>query len=101
VVRPFAETELSWWIESLRERLGRDIQLKELASDDEARAFWQHKGWPDITVNVTFFAMKAFAENFEAIEPILAKQQCTAEHILGRPTRTYLDWVADNIAAFL
>jgi uncharacterized protein YbjT (DUF2867 family) len=50
------------------------------------------------------FMPERIAENTLGIlgEPTAAEQQVSpdVEHVLGRPARSYADWVASNVAAF-
>jgi uncharacterized protein YbjT (DUF2867 family) len=84
----------------LGQALGRELHLEALPSEAAARAFWKEQGWPDDTIEVTFYAEKTFAAHLEQMRGIIAEQEKTAAQILGRPIRTFSDWLAEHAEEF-
>ena len=80
--------------------LGRDVPWRPFPSEDVARARWRQQGWPEDTIEVTLWATQALAAHLEGTMPVLAEQEQTAALLLGRPTRTFAEWLDDHLAAF-
>lgn len=57
----------------------------------QAVSYWQSKGWPEVTIGVTLFAMRAFRDASDATRQVVASQMATAEKLLGRRPRTFSD----------
>lgn len=82
------------------ERLGREVRLTELPTAEAARDRWRGQGWPDVTIDVTLYAMQAFAESPAAVAAIRRQEELAAV-LLGRPPLTFADWLTGNLSAFL
>lgn len=84
----------------LSEVIGRPVQLVELETADDARERWREQGWPDITIETTLWIAARYAADLDRNLTAVAGQQGTAQRILGRPTRTFADWLATHSASF-
>lgn len=80
----------------LNEVMGRRHRLVPLANEQEARYYWRSRGWPDITIGVTLYAMQAFQQASEATRQAVDSQISTAAKLLGRAPRTFTDWIRDH-----
>ena len=80
-------------IRSLNRQVGLDLTLEALPDEHEARFFWQQRGWPDVTIEVTLYAMQALAHPTPEARQAIRGQIVTAQSILGRPPRTFDDWL--------
>jgi nucleoside-diphosphate-sugar epimerase len=85
---------------TLAELLGRPVPIQAIDSDDQAHQLWTAEGWPDVTIEVTLFAERYFAEHLDQVEPVIAAQTHTTEDLLGRPVRSFRDWATDNLNHF-
>lgn len=74
--------------------------LDPLTSEEQARAHWREQGWPETTIDVTLYAMRAFEQASAVTTDAIAAQIDTAARVLGRPPRTFLDWLEDHAACF-
>ncbi|APU16148.1 MULTISPECIES: NAD(P)H-binding protein [Actinoalloteichus] len=74
------------------EVLGRPTRFEELAVA-QAREQMVAQGWP---VDVVDGIFAAHAETITSVEKI----ESTVSDIVGRPARTYREWVADHVADF-
>lgn len=86
-------------IRSIATALGRDIATADLAPD-ESRAIWQRRGWPDGAIDVTLYALEEYGARFAELVQWTLDQRPTVHDIIGRPLRTYDDWVRENIDHF-
>ncbi|MFF3015691.1 SDR family oxidoreductase [Streptomyces sp. NPDC057939] len=84
---------------SVAAALGRDIATVEL-TPDESRAIWQRRGWPEGAIDVTLYALEEYGARFAELARWTAEQRPSVEEIIGRPMRTYDDWVRENIDLF-
>lgn len=87
-------------LERIETLTGTRARLEPLRGQDEARAHWRAGGWPDVTIDVTLYAMDAFRHASKETRAAVDLQITTAETLLGRRTRTFGDWLQDNDAAF-
>ena len=85
----------------LGEVIGRPVRLAELETEDDARECWREQGWPEVTIETTLWIARHYAANLDRNLMALTGQQETAQRILGRPTRTFADWLATHSACFL
>lgn len=79
---------------------GKPVHLAELPTPEAARAAWTADGWPEVTIDVTLYAMNAFSADARTTIPVLHQQADLARSLLGRRPRSFADWLPDNIAAF-
>ena len=79
-------------VEIIGDVVGRDLQYQEVPPDAVARGMIQ-RGLPEPFVRAL---MARYAR--EVGRPALVTDE--VERILGRPARTFGDWVTDNVAAF-
>ncbi|MFJ3840695.1 SDR family oxidoreductase [Streptomyces sp. NPDC090054] len=86
-------------VRSITSALGRDIDAVELAPD-ESRAIWRHRGWPGGAIDVTLYALEEYGARFAELARWTADQRPSVEDIIGRPMRTYDEWVRENIDSF-
>lgn len=86
-------------IRSIATALGRDIGTVELAAE-ESRAIWRRRGWPDGAIAVTLYALEEYGARFDELVQWTVDQRPSVQEIIGRPMRTYDDWVKENIDAF-
>lgn len=84
----------------VNEVLGTDLRLEAIADQDDARRFWRGQGWPEVTIDVTLYAMQAFHRLSDETRGAIDAQITTAEALLGRRPRTFHDWVTAH-ASFL
>lgn len=84
----------------LEQALGERIGLDALTDENEARRYWRSQGWPDVTIDVTLFAMRTFADRPDTMPETVTAQMNTAQHVLGRPARSFADWVAQQLGQF-
>lgn len=80
--------------------IGRPVRLAELGTEDVARERWREHGWPDVTIETTLWIARQYAANLDQNLAVIAGQRETAQRILGRPTRTFADWLAAHSACF-
>lgn len=74
-------------VRTLSRVLGRELRFEELTVDG-ARALWLGQGMPEEAVD------------WLLQDPVDVPVGPTAEHITGRPARTFAEWVADHRADF-
>ncbi|WP_210583238.1 SDR family oxidoreductase [Streptomyces sp. GESEQ-35] len=86
-------------IRSIATALGRDIDTVDLAAD-ESRAIWRRRGWPDGAIDVTLYALEEYGARFDELVQWTLDQRPSVQDIIGRPLRTYHDWVSENIDSF-
>ncbi|MBX9427461.1 SDR family oxidoreductase [Streptomyces lateritius] len=86
-------------IQSIATALGRDIDTVDLAAD-ESRAIWRRRGWPDGAIDVTLYALEEYGARFAELVQWTLDQRPSVQDIIGRPLRTYDDWVSENIDSF-
>jgi uncharacterized protein YbjT (DUF2867 family) len=79
---------------------GSPVRLRELTSPEQARQAWAADGWPDITIDVTLYAMNAFSANAGTTIPVIEQQISRARSLLGRRPNSFADWLAGNVTAF-
>lgn len=84
-------------LDSINELLDARLRLEPLRSEDEARAHWRSHGWPHDTIAVTLYAMQAFRNASATTRDAVHSQIATAERLLGRPPRTFRDWLTDHL----
>ncbi|MEV4946501.1 NAD(P)H-binding protein [Streptomyces sp. NPDC053755] len=86
-------------IKSIAAALGRDIGTVDLAAD-ESRANWRRRGWPDGAIDVTLYALEEYGARFAELLQWTLDQRPSVRDIIGRPPRTFDDWVSENIDSF-
>ncbi|WP_432010604.1 SDR family oxidoreductase [Streptomyces cucumeris] len=86
-------------IRSIATALGRDIDTVDLTAD-ESRAIWRGRGWPEGAIDVTLYALEEYGARFDELVQWTADQRPSVRDIIGRPPRTYDDWVSENIDSF-
>ncbi|MBN6057264.1 NAD(P)H-binding protein [Nonomuraea sp. RK-328] len=86
-------------VRSIAAALGRDIDAVEL-SPDESRTIWKSLGWPDGAIDVTLYALEEYGARYAELVQWTLDQRPTVRDIIGRPLRTYDDWVRENIDVF-
>ncbi|MGX1806456.1 SDR family oxidoreductase [Nocardia sp. NPDC055321] len=86
-------------VRDIADVLGRDITAVEL-TPRESRAAWRARGWPDDGIDVTLFALQEYGVHFDELTRWTAEQRPTVPELIGRPMRTYRDWVAEHAALF-
>ncbi|MFG2285925.1 SDR family oxidoreductase [Streptomyces sp. NPDC048595] len=86
-------------IQSIATALQRDIDTVELTADG-SRAVWQRLGLPDGTIEVTLYALEEYGARFAELVQWTRDQRPSVQDIIGRPLRTYDDWVREHIGLF-
>lgn len=86
--------------DAVNDVLAGTARLETLADEETARRHWRERGWPEVTVDVTLFAMTAFAAQADSMRTLLAPQLDATARILGRPPRTFRDWLARHAGEF-
>ncbi|MFF5129341.1 SDR family oxidoreductase [Streptomyces syringium] len=86
-------------IRSIAAALGRDIGAVDLTAD-ESRAIWRRLDWPDGAIDVTLYALEEYGARFAELVQWTLDQRPSVHDIIGRPLRTYDDWVGENIDSF-
>ncbi|MEG3627226.1 SDR family oxidoreductase [Streptomyces poriticola] len=86
-------------IRSIAAALGRDIGTVDLAPD-QGRANWRRLGWPDGAIDVTLYALEEYGTHYAELLQWTLDQRPSVQDIIGRPLRTYDDWVSENIDSF-
>ncbi|MFH0520957.1 SDR family oxidoreductase [Streptomyces sp. M41] len=86
-------------VRSIAAALKRDIDTVELTAD-ESRAVWQARGWPDGTIDVTLYALEEYGTHFTELLQWTRDQKPSVQDIIGRPLRTYDDWIREHIGLF-
>lgn len=86
-------------IRSIAAALGRDVDTVDLAAD-ESRAKWRRLGWSDGAIDVTLYALEQYGTHFAELVQWTLDQRPSVQDIIGRPLRTYDDWVRENIDSF-
>lgn len=79
-------------VATLARALGREIRLVEL-TEEQARQQWKEAGYDDELVELLVAWQQRPPSEAGRIDPALPT-------ILGRPARTFEDWVADHLDAF-
>ncbi len=77
---------------TLGEALGRDIQLIEL-TESQAREQWRDQGFPDDVIDFFVWAHGNTPPEGYTVTP-------TVKQVIGRPPRTFSQWVTEHIDAF-
>jgi hypothetical protein len=75
-------------------------RLQELTTAEAARRAWVGDGWPEVTVDVTLYAMSTFAANAHTAVPVIERQIDLARSLLGRGPRSFADWLSSHVDAF-
>lgn len=86
-------------VRSIAAALGRDIGTVDLKAD-ESRAIWRRRGWPDGAIDVTLYALEKYGTDYAELLRWTLDQRPSVQDIIGRPLRTYDDWVSENIDCF-
>ncbi|QOV33337.1 NAD(P)H-binding protein [Streptomyces ferrugineus] len=86
-------------VRSIATALGRDIDTVDLAPD-QSRAIWRRLGWPDGAIDVTLYALEEYGAHFAELVQWTLDQRPSVQDIIGRPLRTYDDWVSENVDSF-
>ncbi|WP_051774216.1 SDR family oxidoreductase [Streptomyces sp. NRRL S-237] len=86
-------------VRSIGAALGRDIGTVDLAPDD-CRAVWRGLGWPEGAIDVTLYALEAYGARYAELLRWTLDQRPAVQEVIGRPLRTYDEWVRENIDAF-
>ncbi|MFJ8546911.1 SDR family oxidoreductase [Streptomyces sp. AC627_RSS907] len=86
-------------IRSIATALKRGIDTVELTAD-ESRVAWQRLGWPDGAIDVTLYALEEYGTRFAELVQWTRDQRPSVQDIIGRPLRTYDDWVREHIDLF-
>ncbi|MFJ3828915.1 SDR family oxidoreductase [Streptomyces sp. NPDC090046] len=86
-------------VRSIAAALGRDIGTVDLAPDD-GRAVWRGLGWPEGAIEVTLYALAEYGARYPELLRWTLDQRPSVQDIIGRPPRTYDDWVRENIGSF-
>jgi uncharacterized protein YbjT (DUF2867 family) len=76
----------------ISDAIGKPVRLEEL-SPDEARRQWREEGWPAETIEVTLWAQAQFLAHPLPPGPAI-------ERVLGRPARTFAQWLDRHRDAF-
>ncbi|MFG2296865.1 SDR family oxidoreductase [Streptomyces sp. NPDC048603] len=86
-------------VRSIATALGRDITAVESAPD-ESRMTWRRRGWPEGAIDVTLYALEEYGARFAELTQWTLGQRPTVQDVIGRPLRSYDDWVRENIDCF-
>ncbi|MGW3326426.1 hypothetical protein [Streptomyces virginiae] len=86
-------------IRSIGAALGRDIGTVDLAPDG-CRALWRDLGRPEGAIDVTLFALEVHGARYAELLRWTLGQRPSVQEVIGRPLRTYDEWVRENIDAF-
>lgn len=87
--RPVSRAEM---LRTIGQRIGREIRLEELRPD-QARALWRAEGWPEEDIEHTLAVLEYFATHDEPADH-------TIDRLLGRPPRSFAEWVAEHAGLF-
>ncbi|MFJ6050664.1 SDR family oxidoreductase [Streptomyces sp. NPDC092307] len=86
-------------IRSIGAALGRDLGTVDL-TPDECRAVWRGLGWPEGAIDVTLFALEVYGARYAELLRWTLDQRPSVQDVIGRPPRTYDDWVREHIDVF-
>ncbi len=86
-------------IRAVATALGRDIGAVGL-TPDESRAAWKRRGWPDGAVEVTLYALEEYGARYAELLKWTLDQRPSVQDVIGRPPRTYADWVREHLDVF-
>ena len=86
-------------VASVAAALSRSIDLIELTPED-ARVHWRERGWPDGAVDVTLYALQEYGTRLAELTEWTLAQRPTVTELIGRPPRTFDDWVTEHIHLF-
>ncbi|MFB6821311.1 SDR family oxidoreductase [Streptomyces virginiae] len=86
-------------IRSIGAALGRDIDTVDLAPDD-CRALWRGLGWPEGAIDVTLFALEVYGARYAELLRWTLDRRPSVREVIGRPLRTYDEWVREHIDTF-
>ncbi|WP_188192116.1 NAD(P)H-binding protein [Nonomuraea sp. SYSU D8015] len=86
-------------VRSIAAALGRAIDTVEL-TPQESRAIWRRRGWPDGAIEVTLYALEEYGARRAELVQWTLDQRPSVQEIIGRPLRTYDDWVREHIDMF-
>jgi uncharacterized protein YbjT (DUF2867 family) len=79
--------------------IGRDVPLEELTTAEAARQMWVARGWSEVTVEVTLYAMSTLADT-PAVVPAIQQQIDVTRSLLGRRPHSFADWLSSHVNAF-
>lgn len=79
--------------------LGRTIATEEL-SPDQGRKAWHQLGWPSGAVEVTLFALEAYAERLKELTDWTMAQKPTVEEMIGRRPLSFEQWAREHVAPY-
>jgi uncharacterized protein YbjT (DUF2867 family) len=84
----------------LREAIDHDVALQAVPSVEDARRLWRARGWPEVTIDVTLYAEGEFAARPDFYREVIGAQVEHTERLLGRPVRTFADWLTRHAGDF-
>jgi len=86
-------------VQLISQAIGREILMEEL-TPDQAREHWRNQGWPDDTIEVTLYALDEYGKYPDKYFKWTVEQCPSVEQVIGRPVRTYGQWVYEHINEF-
>lgn len=85
-------------VAALEKALGRRIATEEL-TPDQGRKAWHQLGWPSGAIEVTLFALEAYASRLEELTEWTLAQKPSVEDMIGRPPLSFEQWAREHIEA--
>ncbi|NUS74470.1 MAG: NAD(P)H-binding protein [Corynebacteriales bacterium] len=86
-------------IHSIAKALDRSLDAAEL-TPEQSRSTWRRRGWPAGAIDVTLYALEEYGARLDEMTTWTLAQQPSVPDIIGRPLRTYDEWVSENIETF-
>ncbi|MFE0155071.1 NAD(P)H-binding protein [Nonomuraea sp. NPDC059007] len=86
-------------VDSIAKAIGRAIDVAEV-TPEEGRAGWHRDGWPDSGIDVTLYALEEYGTRLAELTQWTLDQRPSVRDLIGRPPRTYDDWVIENADRF-
>lgn len=86
-------------IDAIAQAIAQEIAMEELTVD-QARASWKQLGWPSSAVEVTLFALEAYASQLRELTEWTLAQKPSVEELIARPMLSFEEWAYEHAAAY-
>ncbi|MDC7810560.1 NmrA family transcriptional regulator [Sphingomonas koreensis] len=86
-------------IDAIAQAIGQEIAMEELSAD-QARAAWKQCGWPSGAIEVTLFALEAYASQLKELTEWTLAQKPSVEELIARPMLGFEQWAYEHAAAY-
>lgn len=85
-------------IDAIAHAIGQEIAMEELTAE-QARATWKQLGWPSSAIEVTLFALEAYATQLKEMTEWTLAQKPSVEELIARPMLSFEEWAYEHVLA--